>query len=389
MLLSNETLDFEVEVLDTLPATPQLKARALSAATLAQLKANILDSLQAFADTSHLTTIELTIQPAGTVDTLVLMNVKHTDQTIAGFAFYSPNADSVAFVQLMTGDSIGLYAHDSLIAVARGDSINGITSIVGSEGPSEGSEPFLHASDPSGISSTYKSRKLKAFMKRNFGKKFREALREEIQKPRTVSCYVSVAYTAATGAGLGVAAIEAALCTANLLYKAWYKGRHNIYGISNSTTLASDGSFVMTVPAGMGWDGSKQVIALGVADEAVPQNSLVGTTLVLGTCSSSGAWVPLEDAARTQLLPNLPNPFTVRTAIPFSLAHAARVEIRIFDLAGRRLRTLDLGALAAGPHRTLWDGRGSTGELMRPGIYFVRLMVNGAAQGTRDVVMIR
>ena len=68
-----------------------------------------------------------------------------------------------------------------------------------------------------------------------------------------------------------------------------------------------------------------------------------------------------------------PNPFQGQTSLRFGLAHATRVRLELFDLAGRRVRTLVDGELAAGPHASSWDGRDEHGAAVRAGVYFVRL----------------
>jgi len=72
------------------------------------------------------------------------------------------------------------------------------------------------------------------------------------------------------------------------------------------------------------------------------------------------------------LYPARPNPFTSRTALHFDLPVGGRVRLEIFDVAGRRVRTLVDGTLGPGFHVSEWDGRGDGGGL-RAGVYFARL----------------
>ncbi|MEO2003315.1 MAG: FlgD immunoglobulin-like domain containing protein, partial [Candidatus Poribacteria bacterium] len=70
---------------------------------------------------------------------------------------------------------------------------------------------------------------------------------------------------------------------------------------------------------------------------------------------------------------NYPNPFNPETWIPFELGEQAQVVIRIYDLAGRRVRTLDLGTLPTGEYTTNsdaahWDGKNERGEAVTSGV---------------------
>jgi flagellar hook assembly protein FlgD len=68
-----------------------------------------------------------------------------------------------------------------------------------------------------------------------------------------------------------------------------------------------------------------------------------------------------------------PNPFAGRTVIDYTLPDAGEVEVRVFDVSGRHLRTLVDGRRLAGRHVIEWNGHGSPGTEIKPGIYFVRV----------------
>jgi hypothetical protein len=71
-----------------------------------------------------------------------------------------------------------------------------------------------------------------------------------------------------------------------------------------------------------------------------------------------------------------------RATVEFSLPQDAQVELAVFDVAGRRLATVESGSLVAGVHQRTWDMSGAT-----KGLYFVRLRA-GAVTLTRTVVKI-
>lgn len=77
------------------------------------------------------------------------------------------------------------------------------------------------------------------------------------------------------------------------------------------------------------------------------------------------------------LAQNTPNPFGQATSIRFGLPHAARGEIGVFDVQGRRVRSLVSGALEAGEHAVTWDGRDDRGRRAAAGVYFYVLRAEG------------
>ncbi|MBT6628653.1 MAG: T9SS type A sorting domain-containing protein, partial [Gemmatimonadetes bacterium] len=76
---------------------------------------------------------------------------------------------------------------------------------------------------------------------------------------------------------------------------------------------------------------------------------------------------------RFALEQNYPNPFNAQTIIEFSIDVVGRGELVLFDMLGRRVRTLLDAQLVAGPHRLQWDGRDDEGRAAATGIYFYRL----------------
>jgi hypothetical protein len=79
-----------------------------------------------------------------------------------------------------------------------------------------------------------------------------------------------------------------------------------------------------------------------------------------------------------------PNPFVSSTDLRFTIDRPGRVELSLFDVSGRLVRTLVSGELDAGEHVAIWDGRDDRGRPMPAGTYFSRL--NGAgASGSRKI----
>jgi beta-glucanase (GH16 family)/uncharacterized protein (DUF2141 family) len=82
------------------------------------------------------------------------------------------------------------------------------------------------------------------------------------------------------------------------------------------------------------------------------------------------------DAAvgRVRLAQNVPNPFHPSTTIAFELPHADLVTLTVLDVAGRPVRELLRGELAAGAHSVQWDGRDEQGRRQAEGVYFYALV---------------
>ena len=81
---------------------------------------------------------------------------------------------------------------------------------------------------------------------------------------------------------------------------------------------------------------------------------------------------------QTQLLLNYPNPFNPETWIPFQLAQPTSVVLRLYDIEGQVIRTINLGYKKVGFYTVInraiyWDGKNQLGESVSSGVYFYRL----------------
>jgi len=70
---------------------------------------------------------------------------------------------------------------------------------------------------------------------------------------------------------------------------------------------------------------------------------------------------------------NYPNPFNPSTAIKFNLSGAAATQLDIFDLSGRKVRTLVQANLGAGEHTVRWNGQDDSGRSLASGTYLAKL----------------
>lgn len=82
-----------------------------------------------------------------------------------------------------------------------------------------------------------------------------------------------------------------------------------------------------------------------------------------------------------------PNPSHGSTAFELALPHAARVDLRVFDVLGREVDQLNVERMEPGDHTLRWNAAEATAR--GTGLYFVRLLVDGRLVGGRRVVVIR
>jgi hypothetical protein len=133
------------------------------------------------------------------------------------------------------------------------------------------------------------------------------------------------------------------------------------------------GSLRMQAPAGNG-DGSI---------EAAEYAYLPLTTTGVDRDSRGAKTPPLAS-----LMPVRPNPFSAGTRVEYYLPRSQRISIEVYDVMGRKVRTLAAGYMPEGRHSITWNGRGPGGLRAAPGVYILRLDSGGFSQ-SRKIVLIR
>ena len=82
-----------------------------------------------------------------------------------------------------------------------------------------------------------------------------------------------------------------------------------------------------------------------------------------------------------------PNPSRGSTEIGFALPRSGRVSLAVYDVGGRRVRTLVNGTLPSGERVASWDGRDEGGRPVSSGLYLVRLEAVGRTLSRRLVIL--
>ncbi|MCB1183046.1 VCBS repeat-containing protein [bacterium] len=67
-----------------------------------------------------------------------------------------------------------------------------------------------------------------------------------------------------------------------------------------------------------------------------------------------------------------PNPFNPSTRVRLYIPAGDHLELGVYDVAGRLVRTLHTGSIGAGWHTLVWDGRDDRGRGQASGVYFMR-----------------
>ncbi len=82
-----------------------------------------------------------------------------------------------------------------------------------------------------------------------------------------------------------------------------------------------------------------------------------------------------------------PNPFISTTTVMYSLVCPSHVQLAIYDVRGRRVRTLVASAFQdAGHYELVWNGLGENRRRVAAGVYFAQITAGGESKTTKLVL---
>ena len=140
----------------------------------------------------------------------------------------------------------------------------------------------------------------------------------------------------------------------------------------NRLLIGDQGSFSDPSSAGLKiYDATTGVLLLGPVDTGLPPNNIVvlNSAQITAVRDEQSATLP----QRAAIGAGFPNPFNATVRVPFEVATDGHVELHVYDLLGRNVRTLVARHLAPGGYSVTWDSTDASGRTVANGAYFVRL----------------
>lgn len=152
-----------------------------------------------------------------------------------------------------------------------------------------------------------------------------------------------------------------------------------------ATGLANSGSHVWTVP-----DLDNQTVRIRVTahdaagfvafDQSAADFGIIGSTSGVNDVASGAG----------QVLGAYPNPTGGRVSLQYRLGVSGDVRVTVYDVRGYLIAESGQGWQDPGDQQVVWNGRTQQGDQpVAPGVYFLRVTVNGRDLGTRRVMVLR
>jgi len=156
-----------------------------------------------------------------------------------------------------------------------------------------------------------------------------------------------------------------------------YRGDNSTFVPGPSNLIASPTDTAYTDAA-----GSPHYYRVSAVD--IHGNEGPSTLLLPAGSAGVGGSLPAE----ISFAPPAPNPARGLATLRYGLPRDAAVRLEVYDVNGRRVRTLTDGASAAGDHALTWDLRDDAGHPVEAGLYLARFEAEGHVF-TRRLVALR
>ena len=118
-----------------------------------------------------------------------------------------------------------------------------------------------------------------------------------------------------------------------------------------------------------------------------PANELINIPITVNVTTVSNDDNSVQ-ALQSNLQQNYPNPFNPETTISFFVDTNSEVAIEIYDIKGRKVKTLVRDNYSRGNHNVVWNGTNEEGNPVASGIYLYK-MRNGSFSKSRKMILLK
>lgn len=162
----------------------------------------------------------------------------------------------------------------------------------------------------------------------------------------------------------------------------------NVPSFYNQTVVTdAAGSYTIELPSGA---TTIIVSAVGYNSDnssvTIPINTTVTHNVALGS-GSTGVGNGSGAAGVITVSNAWPNPARGGSAFDLALPSESNLRADVYDLSGRRIRTLASGVYAAGRHTIQWDARDDAGQQVAAGTYLYRIEAAGQARSVKTTLV--
>jgi hypothetical protein len=112
-----------------------------------------------------------------------------------------------------------------------------------------------------------------------------------------------------------------------------------------------------------------------------------GDMMLRATVSYSGI-EENEGAGKEEVYSISPNPVVNRSIISYTIKENSKVSLKIYDIAGKEVKTIANDMQTAGVKKIEWDARDNAGKKINSGVYFCKMQINNKEVSTKSLIIL-
>ena len=153
-----------------------------------------------------------------------------------------------------------------------------------------------------------------------------------------------------------------------------------VFDLSGNYMAAGDGLEIATFTGTYTGSGNTDVVvSFGTGALSSPQAQPLTYQNIANVWVAGQSVLDAETPAEYSLKAAYPNPFNPTTTIEYNVEIAGNVNIAIFDITGREVKTLIneyVSPKIGGNYSVVWDGTNNSNAFVSTGVYVYRMMSN-------------
>ncbi len=123
----------------------------------------------------------------------------------------------------------------------------------------------------------------------------------------------------------------------------------------------------------------------------VPTKSTTSFSILIGTSNEVNQKIKDNSVHKSSfaLGNNFPNPFNNSTEIPVYVPTSTEIQIVIYNVIGKVIKTIVSGPVSEGEHLYQWNGTDDLGNIASSGIYFYRIIAGSSFSQIKKMILLK
>jgi hypothetical protein len=163
-------------------------------------------------------------------------------------------------------------------------------------------------------------------------------------------------------------------CGNAIVFSTSFEGKIRVVAFAADDALSQVSQIKLTIPVDADYQLNRSDFSIERIEFSGIEGNSINADYRLEFESSGEQALDIDERESSPVkIEAYPNPFNSRVIISLALSQPEYVTAEIFDILGRKVRTLEDGYVASAATQLIWDGKNEQGESVTTGMYFCKV----------------